>query len=203
LCPPALKESKVKSGWQNLVEFVRTAYEEYLAGGECEGQTDRTTVFTYIHGQKTFVSLACTGDDDLIISVFFVVETPQYQTHECLSCEDHQNTHREFDMDFTEGDTDANQGSLAKKLMTLRKTATTVVSTCQTASGNAAWWRAFKRSNGRGGDDGLHQFYGVIYPSRNSIRTDEPTAYGNGLDSHDEEEYDMITELNGKELGED
>jgi hypothetical protein len=201
MCPPALKDNKVKSGWQNLVEFVRTAYEDHLARGEREGQTDSLTVFTYLHGQKTFVSFACTRDDDRIISVFFVVETPQYQTHECLSWQDHKDTHREFDMDFTEGVTDANQGSLAKKLMTLRKTASTVVSTRQTASGDAAWWRAFKRSNGRGGDDGLYRFYGVIHPSNNPARRDEPTAGGNGSDNDDEEGYDMIMEL-GKEWSE-
>jgi hypothetical protein len=111
--------------------------------------------------------------------------------------------HREFDMDFTDGDIDKEHGSLPKTLMTLRKASRTVVSTCQTASGDAAWWRAFKRSNGRDGDDGLYRFYGVIHPSCKSIRTDEPTAYGNNLHSHDEEEYDLITELNGKELGED
>ena len=123
MCPPALKDNKVQSGWEDLVEFVRTAYEGYLAGRECEGQSDSLTVFTYIHGQKTFVSLACTGDDDRIISVCFVVETPQYQTHECLSCEDQKDTHREFDMDFKAGDTDAKQMSLGEKLKTLRKTA--------------------------------------------------------------------------------
>jgi hypothetical protein len=203
MCPPALKDNKVKSGWQNLVEFVRTAYEDYVAGGEREGQTESLTVFTYLHGQKTFVSFACTGDDDRIISVFFVVETPQYQTHECLSCEDHKDTHREFDMDFTAGDTDAKQRSLEEKLKTLRKTASTVVSTCQTGSGDAAWWRAFKRSNGQGGDDDLYRFYGVIYPSNDPARRDEPTACGNSSDNDDEEEYDMIMELGKEGLGED
>lgn len=203
LCPPAFKQSKVQSGWQNLVEFVRTAYEDHLARGEREGQTDSLTVFTYLHGQKTFVSFACTGDDDRIISVFFVVETPQYQTRECLSWQDHKDTHREFDMDFTEGVTDANQGSLAKKLMTLRKTASTVVSTRQTASGDAAWWRAFKRSKARGEDDGQYRFYGVIHPSNDPARRDEPKAYENSSDNDDEEEYDMIMKLGKEGLGQD
>jgi hypothetical protein len=44
LCPPALKESRVKSGWQNLVEFVRTAYENYLTSKEYEARTVNLTV---------------------------------------------------------------------------------------------------------------------------------------------------------------
>jgi hypothetical protein len=132
-----------------------------------------------------------------------VIDTSENQTHDPLSREDHMDMHREFDMDFTAGDTDSNQRSLEEKLKTLRKTASTVVSTCQTASRDAAWWRAFKRSNRRGGDDGLYQFYGVIHPSKYPARRDEPTACGNSSANDDEEEYDMPMELGKEGLGED
>jgi hypothetical protein len=79
--------------------------------------------------------------------------------------------------------------------MTLRKASKTVVTTCQTASGDAAWWGAFKRSNRRDGNDGLYRFYGVIHPSNDPARRDEFTACGNSSDSDDEEKYDMIMEL--------
>jgi hypothetical protein len=204
LCPPALKQSKGESGLQNLVDYMHTVYENYLASKEYEARTVNLTVSQQFQRWREIrVSFACIGDNDGLISVLFVIDTSEIQTHEPLSREDHMDMHREFDVDFTDGDIDKEHGSLTKTLMTLRKASRTIVTTCQTASGDAAWWRAFKRSNGRGGDDGLYQFYGVIHPSADPTRRDGPTACGNSLDNDDEEEYDMITELNGKELGED
>lgn len=204
MCPPALKESKVKSGWQNLVDSMHTVCENYLASKEYEARTVNLTVSQkFQRWRKIRVSFACIGDNDGLISVFFVIDTSENQTHKPLSREDHTDMHREFDIDFTDGDIDKKYGSLAKTLMTLRRASTTVVCTCQTASGDAAWWRAFKRSNGRGGDDGLYRFYGVIQPSNDPARRDEPTACENSSDSDDEEEYDMIMEVVKEGLGED
>jgi hypothetical protein len=135
--------------------------------------------------------------------VFFVIDTSDNQTHEPLSREDHMDMHREFDMDFTDGDIDKEHGSLTKTLMTLRKASRTVVTTCQTASGDAAWWRAFKRSNGRDGDDGLYRFYGLIHLSNDADRRDEPEVSGYDSDSDDEEEYVNIMELCEGGMGED
>lgn len=204
MCPPALKESTVKSGWENLMESMRTAYANYVASKEHEARTGDFTFHRQIDGrQETPVSFACTGDNDRLTSVFFVIETSGYQIQQPLSCEDHLDMHWEFDMDFTGGDIDRKHGPLVETPKTLRKVSTTVVSTCQGSSGNTAWWRAFKRTNGGGEDDGTYRFYGVIHPSNDPARRDEPTACVNNPDDGDEEEYDTITELSEERMGED
>lgn len=105
MCPPALKESK--GGWQNLVDSMSMVYENYLASEEYEARTDNLTVSEQFQSwQEIRVSFACTGDNDRLISVFFVIDTSENQTDEPLSCEDHMDMHREFDMDFTDGDID-------------------------------------------------------------------------------------------------
>jgi hypothetical protein len=86
LCPPALKQSKVESGWQKLVDSMRTAYANHVASKEHEARTGDFTFHRQIDGrQETPVSFACTGDNDRLTSVFFVIETSGHQIQQPLS----------------------------------------------------------------------------------------------------------------------
>ncbi|KAG7527515.1 hypothetical protein FFLO_06861 [Filobasidium floriforme] len=204
LCPPSLKASKKAKGWQRLVTFFKTEYENYLTSEEYKGGFYRCTTDTRIvFGLKSRISFCCTGPENRLVSVHFRMDVfdDRIQGPECPKF--HEEMHLDFDESFTSVQAQVKVASLGETLGKLDKGPDVTVQIHETEDSSAAWWRAFGRISGWGkGHNGLYLFYGVIDPSGDPAHKGVDTASNRDLNSVDEDATASDSELDNDDEGE-